>query len=107
MARYGTETTLPPRAVLRLARDFFGPQGELGLRLTKDSLVEIGFAGSGGTVGVAARPKVGDFQTTVVEIESVEFDYWAERFLVVLADAGRGPGRVARLRRWLAARLSR
>jgi hypothetical protein len=107
MARFGTETTLPPRAVLRLAREFFGPQSELGLRLTKDTLVEIGFAGSGGTVEVSARPKVGNLQLTEVEIRSVEFDYWVERFLAALADAGRGPGPLARLARRLRARFSR
>ncbi len=107
MARYGKETTLPPRAVLRHARDFFGPTSELGLRLTKDSLVEIAFAGSGGSVEVSARPKVGNPQITDVSILSVEFDYWAEIFLVVLSDAERGPGPFARLARWLAARFRR
>jgi hypothetical protein len=102
MARYGKETTLPPRAVLRLAREFFGPGSDLGLALTRDSLVEVAFAGSGGTVEVSARPKVGDLQITDVAILSVEFDYWAEQFLVVLSDAERGPGPLARL----AARLS-
>ena len=101
MARYGKETTLPPRAVLRLARDFFGPTSELGLALTRDSLVEIAFAGSGGTVEVSARPKPGDLQHTEVAILSVEFDYWAERFLVALSDAERGPGPFARLTTWL------
>lgn len=107
MARYGKETTLPPRAVLRRARDFFGPASELGLQLTKDSLVEIGFAGSGGSVEVAARPKVDDPQITDVSILSVEFDYWAEIFLVVLSDAERGPGPFARLARWFAAHFRR
>ena len=102
MARYGKETTLAPRAVLRHAREFFGPGSELGLALTKDSLVEIGFAGSGGTVEVSARPKIGDAQITDVSILSIEFDYWAEQFLVVLTDAERGPGPFARL----AARLT-
>ena len=107
MARYGKETTLPPRTVLRLARDFFGPTSELGLRLTKDSLVEIGFAGSGGTVEVSARPKIGALQVTEVSILSIEFDYWAEQFLVVLSDAERGPSPLVRLRRWVAAKIRR
>lgn len=101
MARYGKETTLPPRAVLRHAREFFGPGSELGLALTKDSLVEIGFAGSGGTVEVSARPKVGNVQITDVSILSIEFDYWVEQFLVVLTDAERGPSPFARLAAWL------
>lgn len=107
MARYGKETPLPPRAVLRLARDFFGPAGPLGLRLTRDTLVEVGFAGSGGTVEVSARPRVGDPRLTDVAILSVEFDYWAERFLVALSDAERGPGPLTRLWRRLAARFGR
>ena len=107
MARYGKESRLPPRTVLRLAREFFGPDSELGLRLTKDSLVEIGFAGSGGTVEVAAHPRPGDLQVTDVSILSVEFDFWAEQFLGVLTDAERGPGPFARLATWLAARFSR
>lgn len=106
MARYGKETTLPPRTVLRLAREFFGPHGDVGLSLTKDSLVEIGFAGSGGTVEVAARPKLGNLQITDVSILSIEFDFWAEQFLVLLTDAERGPGPFARLARWLAAQFS-
>ena len=107
MARYGKETTLPPRAVLRPAREFFGPGSELGLALTKDTLVEIGFAGSGGSVEVSARPKIGDVQITDVSILSIEFDYWAEQFLVVLTDAERGPGPFARLAAWLASVFKR
>lgn len=107
MARYGKETTLPPRVVLRQAREFFGPGSELGLALTKDSLVEIGFAGSGGTVEVSARPKVGNPQITDVSILSIEFDYWAEQFLGVITDAERGPGPFARLAAWLAGLFKR
>jgi hypothetical protein len=107
MARYGKETTLPPRTVLRLAREFFGPGSDLGLALTKDSLVEIGFTGSGGSVEVSARPKIGEVQTTDVSILSIEFDYWAEQFLVALTDAERGPGPFARLAAWLASMFKR
>ncbi len=107
MARYGKDTPLPPRAVLRLARDFFGPTGDLGLRLTKDTLAEVGFAGGGGTVEVSARPKLGDLQVTEVTILAIEFDPWAERFLVALTDAERGEGPRARLGRWLAGRFGR
>jgi hypothetical protein len=107
MARYGKETTLPPRAILRHAREFFGPGSELGLALTKDTLVEVGFAGSGGSVEVSARPKVGDVQVTDVSILSIEFDYWAEQFLVLLTDAERGPGPFARLAAWLAGMFKR
>lgn len=100
MARYGTETTLPPRRVLRLARDFFGPDGEVGLTLTKDSLSEIGFAGAGGGVEVQARPRPAEPQRTDVTILSREFDPWAVQFLHLLASAERPPGLLARLRRW-------
>lgn len=99
MARYGKETTLPPRRVLRLAREFFGPDGEVGLALTKDNLGEIGFAGGGGGVEVQARPRLGDPQRTDVTILSREFDRWAEQFLGILSAAERGPGLLARLRR--------
>lgn len=99
MARYSKETTLPPRRVLRLAREFFGPSGDLGLTLTKDTLSEIGFAGGGGGVEVSARPRPDDPQRTVVTILSREFDPWAERFLGLLSDAERGPGLLARLAR--------
>ena len=107
MARYGKETTLAPRTVLRLAREFFGPGSELGLALTRDSLVEVGFAGSGGSVEVSARPKVGDLRLTDVSILSVEFDFWAEQFLVVLTDTERGPGPFARLAAWMASLFRR
>jgi hypothetical protein len=98
MARYGTETTLPPRRVLRLAREYFGPAGEVGLTLTKDTLSEIGFAGAGGGVEVQARPRPGDPQQTDVTILSREFDHWAVQFLHHLAAAQRGPSLIARLR---------
>lgn len=107
MARFGKETPLPPRAVLRLARDFFGPGSELGLRLTRDTMIELGFAGSGGTVEVSARPKASDPRLTDVTILSVEFDYWAELFLVALSKAERGPGPLTRLTRWVSGRFGR
>ena len=101
MARYGKETTLGPRRVLRLARSFFGPGGELGLEITKDTLNEIGFTGGGGSVEVTALPRVGDFTRTDVTILSREFDLWAERFLGVLTDEERGPGLWKRLGGWI------
>jgi hypothetical protein len=100
MARYGKETTLPPRRVLQLARAFFGPSGEVGLDLAKDALSEIGFAGGGGGVEVSARPRPSDPNITDVTILSREFDYYAERFLGILSDAELKPtllDRIARL----------
>lgn len=96
MARYGAETTLPPRRVLRLARDFFGPDSEWGLALSSDTLVSIGFHGAGGTVEVSASPRIGAPDITDVTILAVEFDPAAEEFLGVLAQAGRGPGLLQR-----------
>jgi len=101
MARYGKETTLGPRRVLRLARSFFGPEGQLGLEITKDTLNEIGFTGGGGSVEVTALPRVGDFTRTDVTILSREFDLWAERFLGLLTDEERGPGPWERLAGWI------
>ena len=97
MARYGAATSLPPRRVLRLARDFFGPESAWGLALSSDSLTAIGFHGAGGTVEVSASPRIGAPAITDVTILSREFDPAAEEFLGELAAAGRGPGLLARL----------
>ncbi len=97
MARYGTETTLPPRRVLHMARAFFGPSGEVGLDLTKDALSEIGFAGGGGGVEVSARPRPNDPRRTDVTILSREFDHFAERFLGLLSDAAPSPSVFTRI----------
>ena len=96
MARYGAETRLPPRRVLRLARDFFGPESAWGLALSSDSLTSIGFHGAGGSVEVSASPRVGDPARTDVTILSREFDPAAEEFLGELARAGRPPSLLAR-----------
>jgi len=96
MARYGAETSLPPRRVLRLARDFFGPESDWGLALSSDSLTTIGFHGAGGTVEVSASPRVGNPALTEVTILSREFDPAVEEFLDELAAAGRRPGIVSR-----------
>lgn len=101
MARYGATTTLPPRRVLRLARDFFGPESDWGLALSSDTLVSIGFHGAGGTVEVSTSPRIGAPEITDVTVLSVEFDPAAEEFLGVLARAGRGPGLLTRLKRRL------
>ena len=97
MARYGAETSLPPRRVLRLARDFFGPDSAWGLALSSDSLTTIGFHGAGGTIEVSASPRVGNAARTDVTILSREFDPAVEEFLGELAEVGRGPGPLTRL----------
>ncbi len=96
MARYGAETSLPPRRVLRLAREFFGPESDWGLALGSDSLTAIGFHGAGGTVEVSASPRVGTPGITDVTILSREFDPAVEEFLGHLARAGHQPGLVRR-----------
>lgn len=97
MARYGAETSLPPRRVLRLARDFFGPDSPWGLALSSDSLTTIGFHGAGGTVEVSASPRIGTPAITEVTILAREFDPAVEEFLGELAAAGRRPGLLARI----------
>ena len=97
MARYGAETSLPPRRVLRLARDFFGPESAWGIALSSDSLTTIGFHGAGGTVEVSASPRVGNPVRTEVTILSRDFDPAVEEFLGELAAAGRGPGLIGRV----------
>lgn len=96
MARYGAETGLPPRRVLRLAREFFGPESDWGLALSSDTLTTIGFHGAGGSIEVSASPRVGTPAITDVTILSREFDPAAEEFLGELAGAGRTPGLIAR-----------
>jgi hypothetical protein len=96
MARYGAETSLPPRRVLRLAREFFGPESAWGLALSNDTLTTIGFHGAGGTIEVSVSPRVGNAAITDVTILSREFDPAAEEFLGNLAAAGRGPGLITR-----------
>jgi hypothetical protein len=97
MARYGAETSLPPRRVLRLAREFFGPESAWGLALSSDTLTGIGFHGAGGTVEVSASPRVGTPEITEVTILCREFDPAVEEFLGVLAEAGRGPSLIKRV----------
>jgi hypothetical protein len=97
MARYGKETTLPPRRVLRLARAAFGPDAPPGLTVAAESLSAIRFAGPDGGVEVTALPRPGDPALTDVTILSREYDPWAERFLATLTDAERGPGLARRL----------
>jgi hypothetical protein len=83
--------------VLRLAREFFGPESAWGLALSSDSLTSIGFHGAGGSIEVSASPRVGDPEITEVTILSREFDPAVEVFLGHLAAAGRKPGLVARM----------
>jgi hypothetical protein len=87
MARYGTTTRLPPRQVILMAREHFGPDSRIGLPIGEESWNKVTFEGAGGAVSVTALPKAGELGATDVEIVSREYDYWAERFLGRLASA--------------------
>jgi hypothetical protein len=87
MARYGKTTRLSPKEVILRARDHFGPEGEVGLPIARESWNEVVFAGGGGSVAVTALPQAGAAGPTVVELLSREYDYWAERFLGTLPNA--------------------
>jgi hypothetical protein len=54
MARYGKETPLTPKRVILLAREHFGPDGPVGLPITKETWNEVTFEGGGGSVSVTA-----------------------------------------------------
>ncbi len=76
--RYGTETSIPPKAVLNRARAFFGEDGELGLpecQIADDSTT---FGAESGWVNVTAIPDGGKTDVTIL---SREYDSWAEQFL--------------------------
>ncbi len=107
MARYGKETILPPRRVLRLARAAFGPDAPPRLAVAEESLSTIRFTGPDGGVEVAALPHADDLARTDVTILSREYDPWAERFLGTLTDAERGPGLARRLWNALRGRRSK
>ena len=94
MARYGATTTLPPKRVILLAREHFGPDSRLGLPIAKESWNEATFEGGGGAVTVTALPRAGDLGVTDVSVASREYDDQAVRFLVALAGA---TGPLARL----------
>ena len=87
MARYGKTTKLAPKDVILRAREHFGPEGEVGLPIDRESWNEVLFEGGGGSVAITALPRTGDPRKTDVEILSREYDYWAERFLGKLPNA--------------------
>lgn len=91
MARYGKTTRLPPKQVVLLAHEHFGPDSSLGLPITRESWNEVTFEGAGGGVTVTALPQAGDLGTTEVTILSREYDTWAERFLGALPGPARRP----------------
>lgn len=87
MARYGKTTKLSPKDVVLRAREYFGPEGELGLPVSEETWNEVTFEGGGGSIAITALPQAGDPKQTEVEILSREYDYWAENFLGKLPNA--------------------
>ena len=104
MARYGKETPLAPKRVVLLAREHFGPDGELGLPVSKETWNEVVFEGGGGAVSVTAMPKPAQLDVTDVTITSREYDRWAEGFLVKLPNV---PGPAPAPIRWVKSLLRR
>ena len=104
MARYGKETPLTPKRVILLAREQFGPDGPVGLPITKETWNEVTFEGGGGSVSVTAMPLPARLDVTDVTITSREYDHWAERFLAALPNV---PGPAPAPVRWVRGLLRR
>jgi hypothetical protein len=77
MARYGVETKLSPEEAIRKAVAYFG-EGGLGLDATEEETCCAFFEGGGGHVRVTAAS--GE-KTTVVELETREWDYDVKQFM--------------------------
>src|SRR5438067_12816774 len=75
--RYQVTTPLTPREALELALADFGPGG-LGLQLTSQHNLDIVFQGGGGHIAVTAQPGA----KTTLELETREWDYAVEKFMV-------------------------
>lgn len=76
--RFGKESTLTTDEVIRQARAFFGPDGELGLPERPGSIDSLTFGTDTGHVTVQVAPLNNGTQVTVL---SREYDSWAERFI--------------------------
>jgi hypothetical protein len=74
--RYQVTTTLTPREALEQALADFGPGG-LGLQITSQTNLSLGFQGGGGYIAVSAQPGA----KTIVELETREWDYAVQRFM--------------------------
>jgi hypothetical protein len=74
--RYQTTTTLTPREALEQALTDFGPGG-LGLQITSQTNLSLGFQGGGGYIAVTAQPGA----KTTLELETREWDYAVQRFM--------------------------
>ena len=78
MARFGKETRLEAKEVLRRAEEFFGTGG-LGMKLVERSDSCLSFEGSGGHVTVSAARCKPD--ATEVDLETREWDYQVKSFM--------------------------
>lgn len=76
--RFGKESTLAPDEVVRRARAFFGPDGELGLPERPGSVDSITFGTDTGHVTIQVTTDNGATHVTAL---SREYDSWAERFI--------------------------
>ena len=76
--RFGTETQLDPAEVVKRARAFFGPDGDLGLPELPAGVDSITFGTETGHVTIQVTPHDGHSDVTVL---SREYDSWAERFV--------------------------
>ena len=83
--RYQVTTPLTPREALEQALADFGAGG-LGLQLTSQTNLSLVFQGGGGHITVTAEPGA----KTTLELETREWDYAVEQFMV----------RVQRRRSW-------
>jgi hypothetical protein len=83
--RYQVTTPLTPREALEQALADFGPDG-LGLQITSQGNLSLAFQGGGGYIAVTAQPG----PATTLELETREWDYPVEQFMV----------RVSRRRPW-------
>ncbi|MBN1161806.1 MAG: hypothetical protein JXA17_07665 [Dehalococcoidales bacterium] len=76
MLKISRETKLNTQEVIKKAVSFFGPGG-YGLQLKAEDDCNAYFEGGGGSVKIIAAPgKKG----SMVDIESVEWDYQAKQF---------------------------
>ncbi|MGE3538124.1 MAG: hypothetical protein AB7N91_11905 [Candidatus Tectimicrobiota bacterium] len=75
--RYEVRTEKTPREVLEQAITDFGPQGA-GLQLTVQRNLSLVFEGGGGHIALTTHPGA----STTVELETREWDYAVQQFMV-------------------------
>lgn len=78
MLRMGVNTKLGPAEVISRARQFFGPDGGYGLKITSEDDTSICFEGGGGSVDVV----VGTLDSgATVDLVSSEWDQQVREFI--------------------------